>query len=99
MNDHQDDAEDISETNPHAALWKSENYVSPSEQAWDRFYAKAERLLGHHLDGDEKENGYSIDGAYAAFEAGETADAYVAEVKAGDNYKPWQQEGKAQMDG
>jgi hypothetical protein len=71
---------DISEINPHLGLWQSETYVSPSERAWLAWVAAAEKLIGHSLDGDETTDGYSLDGAYAAFEANLTAAEYVAEV-------------------
>jgi hypothetical protein len=68
--------------NPHLALGQSESYSSPGEIAWDRFVSRVERLIGRDLDGDQERDGYSIDCAYAAFEAGETADSYALEAKA-----------------
>lgn len=73
---------DFSEINPHLGLWQSENYESPFEKRWMRWSDQVEKLLGHDLDGDEASDGYSIDGAFANFEAGETAENYVAEVRA-----------------
>lgn len=71
---------DLSEINPHLALWRSENYVSPVERAWERWVRQVEGILGHGLDGDEYADGYSLDFAYGAFEAGETTESYVTEV-------------------
>lgn len=76
-----DDVEDIRETNPHAALWASENYVSPSEKAWLAWVKKVERLLGHDLDGHQDRDGYSLDFAYAEWEAGVSAEAYAKQVE------------------
>lgn len=73
---------DLSEINPHLALWQSENYSSPGEIAWDLFVARVEKLIGSDLDGDQERDGYSIDYAFAAFEAGETADSYALEAHA-----------------
>jgi hypothetical protein len=83
-------AGDLSEINPHLALWQSENYVSPGERAWLAWVAKAEKLLGHDLDGDNSEAakvagtscGYSLDEAHDAFADGVTVEEYAAEVMA-----------------
>jgi hypothetical protein len=45
--------------------------------SWDRWIDKAEKLAGHSLDGDQWVDGYSLDFAYVAFEAGTTAAAYA----------------------
>lgn len=47
---------------------------------WEHWITEAESLAGHHLDGDQRADGYSYDGAYAAWKAGRTPAAYVAEV-------------------
>lgn len=72
---------DIDEINPHLGLAISESYISTGERAWLAWAAKAEKLLGHDLDGNEDRDGYSMDGAYGSFEAGVTAKAYVALVR------------------
>lgn len=62
------------------------------ERRWFTFVAEAERLLGHDLDGndvDEAGCGYSLDEAYDAWEAGSSASAYVANVKARPRYQPF----------
>ena len=66
---------------PFAIHMAAESRSSPTERAWERFWAKCEKLLGHSLDGNDDTDGYSIDGAYAAFDAGATAEQYVAEVR------------------
>lgn len=72
----------LEDINPHYALLVSESHQSPGDKAWENFCTEAEKLLGHSLDGDEKIDGYSLDAAYAAFEAGLSAPEYVAEVQA-----------------
>ena len=78
---------DLNDINPHRALWLSENYVSPTDRAWEKWTAKVERILGHDLDGNEDIDGYSLDGANAAFEAGETPEAYAKEVRDAQSYE------------
>lgn len=48
--------EDLND-HPHYALLKSESFVSDSDRAWEVWVRKAERTLGHPLDGKQ-----SIDG-------------------------------------
>lgn len=55
--------------------------------AWDRWIAKAEKLIGHGLDGNEAEDGYSIDYALDAFNSGSTPHAYVTMVATRDRYR------------
>jgi len=58
---------------------------------WERWFARAERLIGHDLDGDDSEaahaagtaDGYSVDGAYDAWRAGLTVEQYAAQVTEG----------------
>lgn len=65
----------------HLAVWKAETYESPTERRWFRFVADVERLAGlDTLDGNEREDGYSLDGAYDDFLAGETAAEYAADI-------------------
>jgi hypothetical protein len=67
---------------PFEALRRSESYVSPGEREWLRWVAKAEKLAGHDLDGNQDRDGYSLDYAYDAFCDGLTAADYLAEIKA-----------------
>lgn len=48
--------------------------------------AAVEAAFGHCLDGDEDENGYSMDLSYDAWKAGKGVDLYVAECRAKPNY-------------
>lgn len=66
--------------NPHYELLKSENYVSENERRWYAWVKECETVLGHNLDGDQETDGYSLDAAMAAFDAGKKATAYIAEV-------------------
>jgi hypothetical protein len=65
---------------PVAVFQAGENYVSDKERNWLRWIKRAEYLAGHSLDGDEDVDGYSLDGAYGAWEAGETTAQYVASI-------------------
>jgi len=68
------------ECNPHLELAASESFVSDNERAWLRFVRKVEHRIGHGLDGNQDVDGFSLDEAYGAFEGGETAADYAAEV-------------------
>lgn len=48
------------------------------EKRWLNWVAKAERIAGHSLDGDQDVHGYSLDGALEAFERGTSAADYVS---------------------
>lgn len=48
------------------------------ERLWIRWADKCERLMGHSLDGDEKAEGFSLDSACEAFEAGKTPEQYAS---------------------
>lgn len=55
---------------------------SPSEKRWYAFCREAEKLLGFDLDGTESEDGYSLDFAHDAFQAGKSPAEYAAGVRA-----------------
>lgn len=62
---------------------------SDSDTEWERFYDEVERLLGHDLDGNDINgvgDGYSIDEACIAWQAGSSAHAFVAMVSSRDRY-------------
>lgn len=65
----------------HLDLLRSENYESPREKSWLRWINNAEQLVGHSLDGDEWWDGYSLDGAFDAWEAGVFVFVYAAQVE------------------
>lgn len=48
---------------------------------WDIWIEEAERLAGHDLDGDDDIEGYSLDGAHDAFEAGQSPADYVRTIQ------------------
>lgn len=68
--------------NDHLATWAAETATSVEEQRWFTWIAEARRLAGHDLDGDEREDGYSIDVAHQAFRDGKTARDYVLTIPA-----------------
>lgn len=57
---------------------------------WDRWVNRAEKAVGHDLDGDDSAearangtaDGYSLDGAYDAWRGGLTVAQYAAKVAA-----------------
>lgn len=63
--------------------------------AWDRWIAKAEKLIGHNLDGDDSDAakaagiacGYSLDEAFDHFKRGTTPEAYVTLVSTSSRYR------------
>lgn len=65
------------------------------DRKFSRFVSQAERALflkvrpsgGGGLDGDEWIDGYSIDGAYAAFQDGETVADYVTGVMESEEFR------------
>lgn len=75
------------EDHPFAVFMAGESYESPNERAWLRWVRRVESLLGHSLDGNEREDGYSLDYAHDAFCAGDSPEAYVAEVSSHPNYR------------
>lgn len=66
---------------PHFDLLRSESYVSPSEQRWLAWIRRARRQSGRDLDGDQIRDGYSLDYAYSAWEAGVSVEEYLEEVR------------------
>jgi hypothetical protein len=74
--------EDLND-HPFALFAAGESYVSAGEQRWLAWVKQAEALVGHSLDGDEDTDGYSLDSAYAAWEAGVSPKAYAIEVRGG----------------
>lgn len=47
---------------------------------WERWASAVEKLLGHSLDGDQAEDGYSMDSALDAWRGGESTDAHAASI-------------------
>lgn len=72
----------------HLETYQYELHVPTSEREWLQWAANAESLLGHSLDGNNAENGFSLGYAYDWFMAGRTAEDYVKGVKAKETYTP-----------
>lgn len=47
---------------------------------WDQWIDDVEATVGHSMDGDQAEDGYSLDYAHDAFNAGYTAADYAKKV-------------------
>lgn len=56
----------------HMDLWRDENRIGATEDQWLGWIAEVEHLLGHSADGDQKQDGYSMDSFYEKFEAGQS---------------------------
>ena len=65
----------------HLEFAAFESRETDNDTRWLNFVASAEDMLGHDLDGDQAEDGYSIDGAYRAFCEGASVVEYVLDVK------------------
>lgn len=68
------------EGDTHLALGLAESAAcDPTD--WERWVDKVEALMGHDADGDQSEDGYSLDAFLTLWEAGRTPAQAVAEVK------------------
>ena len=66
----------------HLALHESETFVSKTEKDWLRFEkAVADGLGLLHLDGDQNEDGYSLDMAHDLFEDGCDVENAISEFR------------------
>lgn len=73
---------DLSEINPHLALWQSETHVSADEKRTEAIMDEVAKRLGlRDLDGTTDVDGYSIDQAVDMITAGADADDLVAEFR------------------
>lgn len=72
----------------HLEAYQYEVHVPIQERDWLNWAARVENSLGHSLDGDLSENGFSMDRAYSTFLLGVSSLEYSREVKARNNYKP-----------
>lgn len=64
----------------HIEVWELEKRSETIDRKWSCFVDDIERTLGlakGALDGDEAEDGYSLDSAHDAFRAGISAAAYA----------------------
>lgn len=72
---------DVAEINPHLGLALSESYISGSERDWLRWVKKAEKLIGHSLEGNQATDGYSYDYAYDYWRNCDPVELYVSDVR------------------
>lgn len=71
----------------HLETYQFEVYVPKSERDWLSWAGTVESMLGHTLDGDLSEDGYSLDRAYDHFKLGTKTTEYVKEVRGMSQYK------------
>lgn len=80
---------------PENIAYESGVFSTASDEAWERWAAEVERLLGHSLDGNDPDSfdpaktggdGYSIDEAFNRFSQGASAHAYYAQIVVRDRY-------------
>ena len=48
--------------------------------AWEHWASAVEKCLGHSLDGDQAQDGYSMDAALDAWRGGESSSAHAASI-------------------
>lgn len=72
----------------HLEVYQLERYVPKHEREWLNWAKRVECLLGHSLDGDLSNDGYSLDRAYSHFILGTSDRDYVKEVKSMKQYRP-----------
>lgn len=65
----------------HLASAIAETLAPDSDVRWLSWCRRAEDMLGHLLDGDQARDGYSLDGALAAFADGSSVVEYVLDVQ------------------
>lgn len=71
----------------HLFTYQFEKLVPAEEREWINWANMVEHSLGHSLDGDLTEHGYSLDRAYSFFKLGAKWSEYVHEVKTRIQYK------------
>lgn len=71
---------DLEDMNEFMTFRRSEaDALKPT--AFEIWADKVEKILGHDLDGDQDQDGYSLDFASDAFDRGESPEHYVAKVR------------------
>lgn len=66
----------------HLELHRSETFVSDYEKGYEKFVSELEKLLGlNDLDGNQDEDGYSLDTAHDLFADGCTANEAAIELR------------------
>lgn len=63
----------------HFAIYAAES-APPADLAWERWIDEVENLLDQSPDGDQAEDGFSLDAFHELFEKGKTAAEAVEEV-------------------
>lgn len=64
----------------HMEIWQAEVYESERERSWFRFIDMVEALLGRDPDGDQRADGFSMDGFYELWQRGRSPKQAVAEI-------------------
>lgn len=67
----------------HITIGKMDSDFATIVTEWNKWIDKAELLFGKSLDGDQVEDGYSLDFAYEDFRRGLSPADYVARVHRG----------------
>lgn len=62
------------------ATARSAAHSPDHDAAWQAWARSAEDMLGHALDGNQEGDGYSLDGAFAAFSDGASVVEYALDV-------------------
>lgn len=75
-----EECDDIIDNHEFMSFARNENFMSTYESNFEKWIKKAEKLIGHCLDGNQDTDGYSYDYAHDAFADGVTPEQYVAEV-------------------
>ena len=71
---------DYIDSDGHAGFWARESAAArPTE--WERWATELEARLGHDLDGDLAEDGYSYDTAYEIYQRGATTSEAADEIE------------------
>jgi hypothetical protein len=71
----------------HLEVYQIEKYVPSWELRWVAWSTMVESILGHSIDGDQEQDGYSLDRAYSWFMTGASFQEYAKEIKNHPNYK------------
>ena len=65
----------------HLATWQAETAVPASERAWLAWIGRVEALLGHSADGDQRTDGYSMDGFYELWQRGRSPELALVLIR------------------
>lgn len=80
----------------HLEVWKNENIRSQKDYDWFRWCETVRDEVRFNLDGDQEENGYSLDELYDWFESGigpfDAAAKLLDQVKSPRPFPPYTEE-------